>query len=251
MPASTAVTGSVNEQYPWDQFDPFEYIARNYKDLLQDDLTVLRMMRDHFAGIGPVGGTGIDVGAGANLYPTLAMLPFCDKIELFERSAANRAWLDTQLPDFSEEWDKYWDLLVDGGPAYASLDPRAAVYGNCSVRRGDIFKLPRHQWSIGTMFFVAESITTVEDEFVRAVEGFIGALKPGAPFAAAFMNKSDGYEIGNQDFPAISVEDADVRRTLEPLADGLKVEHVFNGPLLRSKYSGMILALGRAGGNQP
>ncbi|CAM5649016.1 hypothetical protein SANTM175S_10556 [Streptomyces antimycoticus] len=54
---------------------------------------------------------------------------------------------------------------------------------------GSLFDLcsGAERWDLGTMFFVAESITTSLDEFRRGVGCFMSALNPGAPFAAAFM----------------------------------------------------------------
>ena len=51
------------------------------------------------------------------------------------------------------------------------------------------------------MFFVAESITEDPAEFHAALARFVGALKPGAPFAAAFMAGSDGYPVAGTRFP--------------------------------------------------
>jgi hypothetical protein len=74
-----------------------------------------------------------------------------------------------------------------------------------------VFELPASQWDLGTMFFVAESITEAPEEFRAAVAGFIGALRPGAPFAAAFMAGSDGYPVAGTYFPALPITPDDVR----------------------------------------
>jgi len=97
------------------------------------------------------------------------------------------------------------------------------------------------------MFFVAESISPQEREFSAAVERFVGALRPGAPFAAAFMKESRGYPNAGIWFPGVPVTETDIRHELERHADDVAVETIFSGKLLRSDYRGMILALGRAG----
>jgi hypothetical protein len=237
-----------NDSYKWDLFDSEKYVEENYKEPFADDLQVLLNVRAHFVKMGPVGGEGVDVGAGANLYPTLAMLPFCSKIRLLEHSASNRRWLASQIGHYDATWDRYWELLAPTDPVYNHISPREVVRDNVTVHSGNILQLPqRPQWSIGTMFFVAESISERKGEFYTAVRRFVGALKPGAPFAAAFMQESPGYTISKVRFPAVSVTVADVRHSLTPYVDDFSVERIFSGQLLRPDYRGMILALGRAG----
>ncbi|MFI5915460.1 SCO2525 family SAM-dependent methyltransferase [Dactylosporangium sp. NPDC051541] len=239
--------GGGNDAYAWDQFDPKQYVADNYLHPFRDDLIILQRVRDFFVEIGPVGGIGIDVGPGANLYPTLAMLPFCDEIELHEWSRSNREWLNTQVEHFSELWEPYWHQLAPKDPIYRDISPREAVAKMATVKMGNIFQLPRRRWNLGVMFYVAESITTQKREFNLAIERFVGALRPGAPFAAAFMKESRGYLNGGIRFPAVPVTEADVRHALERHVDAVDVQTIFSGELLRSDYRGMILALGRAG----
>jgi hypothetical protein len=96
---------------------------------------------------------------------------------------------------------------------------------------------------MGTMFFVAESITTRHDEFRRATRLFVDALVPKAPFAAAFMRKSSGYLVGGRPFPACSVTEDDVKRCLADLATNTEV-HVVESHELREGYDGMVVAYG-------
>jgi len=55
------------------------------------------------------------------------------------------------------------------------------------------------------MFFVADGITTDEEEFRSAVRAFLDSLRPGSPFLMAFMEGSHGYEVGGVRFPAVTV----------------------------------------------
>ena len=85
------------------------------------------------------------------------------------------------------------------------------------VEQRSVFDLPAAQWDLGTMFFVAESITEDPAEFRDAVARFVGALKPGAPFAATFMAGSDGYPVAGTRFPALPITAADVSEHLTAL----------------------------------
>ncbi len=64
------------------------------------------------------------MGAGANLYPALSMLPWCDEITLLDRSKTNLDYLRHQLAGHDDVWEKFWRKLclenayavLPGGP---------------------------------------------------------------------------------------------------------------------------------------
>jgi NNMT/PNMT/TEMT family protein len=248
-----------NGDYPWDEFDSEEYLRRNYAAVHEDDRRTLAFVRDFFADAfaeDPLraGRHGIDVGTGSNLYPALTMLPFCDRVTLYEHSRANVDWLlgqrDDCWPSWTEVWGEFWRVLCER-PAYAELtgNPRLELAKCTDVIEGSVFDLGRadRQWDVGTMFFVAESITTRYVEFVAAVDHFLGALRPGAPFAIAFMAHSTGYRVADNSFPAIAINSDDVRRCLLGRAVDVAVLHTAAGRNpLRVGYSGMIISHGRA-----
>jgi hypothetical protein len=236
-----------NAELPWDEFDPDSYFRHNYRDLRDDDRTILEGVRDFFAAMAPDGPVhGLDVGTGPNLYPVLAMLPWCDTITLMEHSAPNIAWLRDEVRSYSPSWDEFWDLLLREPRYRIVADPRAALAERVIIQQGSVFQLPAGQWDIGTMFFVACSISAHHAEFEQAVGRFLGALRPGALFAMAYMEGSLGYDVGSRRFPAVSINVADVQKCLENRTNDLVINRIDIGPnLLREGYTGMLLALGR------
>lgn len=248
-----------NADYPWDDFDSVDYFRHNYRALRHDDRQILEAMRDFFSKAdqltrgakgapddGPV--RGLDLGSGTNLYPALAMLPFCAELTLWEYSARNTDWLRREVRSYSKSWDKFWERLAPTPPYDGTTDPRAALADRTQVHQGSVFELPTAAWHIGTMFFVAESFTSSPVEFEAATHRFVGALHPGAPFAAAFMENSTGYQVGDRSFPAVAVTPETVRDCLEEVSCNLDVQWIDSGDNpLRDGYSGMILVLGTAG----
>lgn len=246
----------TNAEVRWESFDPVVYVNHNYRVVRADDEKMLHLVRDHFGACfreradGPV--SGVDVGAGPNLYPALAMLPWCDEITLLDRSPANVGYLDSQVASYDTNWDRFWQVLREH-EAYGSLgaSPRERFARVVKAEQGDVFGLGRHEgrWSVGTMFFVAESITASDQEFALGVEHFMRALAPGAPFAAAFMAHSLGLDVGGVRFPACPVGEGEVREALAPFADDFSVQ-VIAEPYdrLREGCTGMLLALGRRRG---
>ena len=243
-----------NADVAWGAFDPIAYVDHNYRDLQPEDAEILPILRDHFGDHfrkqdkGPV--SGIDVGAGANLYPAFSMMPWCDDVTLFERSPANVEYLEGQLDSYDENWDQFWGVLCEN-ETYGSfpVDPRQQFRKVAKVEQGDILGLESFggRWSVGTMFFVAESMTSSYAEFTQGVEHFMRALAPGAPFAAAFMEHSKGYYTGKKFFPACDVGESEVRASLKPFADDFEVYRLKTEANLRAGYSGMILSYGWRG----
>jgi hypothetical protein len=246
----------------WDAFHPVEYWKANYAYLRGDDRRFLQLLRDFF-GAEPErpGRVGVDVGAGANLYPALAMLPLCEQITLLEYGAKNCEWLRGEVQRYSTYWDPFWRVLREH-PAYQELGnthARRPLARAVTVRQGSLFELEEKQFDVGTMFFVAESITDQAGRFYEAVDRFTGSLRPGAPFAAAFMRNSSGYVVDSREFPALEIDENHVREHLVQVAPDLRVETVDTRGqflheggasdsgktrLLRHGYDGMILALG-------
>lgn len=245
-----------NAECSWDDFDPEWYTSHNYQEVREDDRRILQQVRrfftDAFAGSRDrLLGRGIDAGSGPNLYPSLAMLPYCDEITLLEYSRANLRWLHREVAGYSPSWDAFWDELARSRKSDHSQvdDPRSRLAEVARVQRGDLFTLqPRRPWDLGTMFFVAESITAKRGEFQRALGRFVRALKPGAPFAAAFMKNSTGYSVGAHRFPAVEVNEKDIQLYLHRFGCELNnVEPIRSTTPLREGYDGMILATGWAG----
>lgn len=248
-PAAASPSGEParsNDDFPWDSFDSDWYLRHNYRSLRDDDAQIIKLMGEFFAQVNMEPGHGIDVGTGTNLYPALAMLPLCRRITLREHSASNYAWIRREIEHYSASWDEFWAILAGSGPYLRIDDPRAALTERATVEQGSIFDLPRSTWDVGTMFFVAESITCTREEFARAVRCFMGSLKPGAPFAAAFMRNSQGYPVGPDVFPAVAITESDVREcVLDAAGKDIQIRNIASDTPLRDGYSGMMFVTGR------
>ncbi len=238
---------AANAALPWDEFDTRDYLDHNYRTLRDDDQQIIRLVGEFFGSTGVTGGQGIDVGTGANLYPVLAMLPFCDEITLCERSASNLAWLRAEVVGYSELWEPFWRQVRDRPPYTRVGEPRTILAGRARVERGDVFGLAAGRWDIGTMFFVAESLSGIRVEFEVALRRFLGALRPGAPFAAAFMENSRGYSVGGRWFPAVAMTADDIGELLAGLTHNVVIHRIGTATPLRDGYDGMVLAVGYAG----
>ncbi|GIE94981.1 SCO2525 family SAM-dependent methyltransferase [Paractinoplanes rishiriensis] len=236
-----------NADVEWDDFDSAAYFEHNYGELRPDDARIIEIIAGYFQSTFPPHrvGRAIDVGSGTNLYPALTMLPYSSRVTLFERAFTNRQWLTRELDKPQSSWKQFWDAISAGRDTYAKInDPLDMLHRLARVVRGNVFNLAADEYDLGTMFFVAESITTRTDEFQRATRQFVNSLKRNAPFAAAFMRDSSGYIVGNQRFPACSITEEDVRKALAPVARNVDIVMVESNDL-REGYGGMMVATGR------
>lgn len=248
-----------NAEFPWDRFNTSSYLEHNYLLMRDDDAEILDLTQSWFASILPdtvaAAGSeyesaqhlhGLDVGCGPNLYPGLAMLPLCRTVTLLDFSAPNVAWMHSHLGNCDEIWRPYWELISPAGSRGRFDEARGWLAERGRIAHGSLFDLPEASWDLGTMFFVAESMTEDYEEFDTALASFLSALRPGAPFAAAFMEQSEGYEVSGIHFPSVPVGVAEIEAYLAHRTSELKVHRIEIRPApLRPGYAGMLLALGR------
>jgi hypothetical protein len=240
----------LNAHAPWDKFDPEAYVSHNYAAIRSEDEEILARVRDHFRDHYRRNGravSAIDVGSGPNLYPALAMLPWSEEITLLDNSARNLEYLRTQRYGYDPHWDQFWDVLCkDSAYAQLGIEPRERFREVVQLQQGSLFDLHESvgRWDLGTMFFVPECITASHAEFQHGVSSFMRALSPGAPFAAAFMKNSTGYQVGDTYFPACDINESEVAMTLSDFAQEIQIHHLRLPGLIREGYAGMILACG-------
>lgn len=252
-----------NADFPWDKFDPVDYLTHNYVDMRDDDRRVLEFVRDFFVRTAPaLSGSpelrGIDIGTGPNLYPALAMLPFCAELTLYEYSKSNVDWLEGQRdghwPTWQPVWADFWRVLCEQ-PVYARAarpDMGRELARRVRVVWGSVFDLDdtsRARYDVGTMFFGPESLSTRTSEFHAAMDHLLDVLRPAAPFAIGLMEHSQGYGVGHNRFPATDIGLEDVTGYLDRRSEGLTYERVSPGDVpLRDGYTGMMVVCGRVAG---
>lgn len=264
VPTESWVTYVQNAHPAWHTLSSDDYWSHNYNALQAEDREIIRRVSQFFiqAFYGNTSGRaerrGVDVGSGTNLYPALMMLPWAENLQLTDYSVGNINWLRAHVASDSTPWTwgPFWHELAEAEGYNQIGEPRKELRLACldkpeypGIEQCSLFDLPTAKWDLGTMFFVAESMTEDPNEFHKALGSFLGALKPGAPFATTFMAESNGYPVGDIWYPAFSVTADDVRRHFTELgAHDLTVELPETPHRVRDGYTGMIVATGFAGG---
>jgi hypothetical protein len=240
-----------NAVVAWSDFDADEYWKNNFSSVLPEDAEIIEYASKFLITACETPRrfkAAVDVGAGANLYPGLLMLPWAERIIFTDYASDNIRWLNENLPDGDGEWEwqPFWQKVAHQ-PCYQDIkDPRSRLAAVHEVRSLSIFDLPARTWDLGSMFFVADGMTEDREEFEAGVRAFLGALIPGSPFFMAFMEGSTGYDVHGVKFPSVKI----THDSLEDLLNRLPVTET--GVLrtdnsiqaLRPGYDAMLLVTG-------
>ncbi len=241
MPAHTPTS---NADADWSAFDPDAYFEHYYGEPHADDDLVAKRAA---AALHDFAGARrdldvVDVGTGANLIPLLAALPVAATLTAWEYAESNIRWLqaEVQRPMLRPQWQRFWSQMTAAHDT-ADCDISARLRAITRAQQGSIFDLPSQQWDAATMFFCAESITHLPEEFERACACFAGAVKPGGALVAAFLARSQGYEVAGISYPAVPVNPQRISDIFAPLTRNISVsligDHVQD---VRSGYTGMV-----------
>jgi hypothetical protein len=243
-----ALPGPVrrNSDVRWDDFDTGGYVADNYASLHELDRQIIAELSPYYAAL-PSGGLAatLDVGTGPNLYPLMLAAAASRRLESVEPSAANRAYLQRlceQGPDAC--WLEFWRLCRELNPALP--DDLAQVLARVGVRRGDAFSLSRARYDLVSMFFVAESVTGVREEFEEICRRFASAAAPGGHLVAAFMAGMPSYQLGGEVLPSYPIDEEALTVALRGLAEGLDLRRLPPDPTLPYEHDGVLLLTARA-----
>jgi len=243
--------GIRNGGVRWSDFDADEYWKINYASVLPEDAEIIQCASKFLieaCGAPSALKRAVDVGVGTNLYPSLLMIPWAERIVLTDYAPDNIKWLRENLADTPGgwSWQPFWDLVADL-PCYRTVeDPRRSLAAAHEIRMQSIFELPRREWNLGSMFFFADGMTTDKAEFERAVRGFLDALLPGSPFLMAFMEGSEGYDVCGKQFPSVKITPLSLDALLAVLPiTGASVLRTDNSVRrLRHGYDAMLLVTG-------
>lgn len=246
-----------NTEAPWESFDPRAYEQANYYRFTPEDRVIAKalisLFREARAELWDGVMTAVDVGTGTNLLPVFAAYPWVDRHVLWEWSKANVEWLRERLATpLPLHWSQTYASMIAGETGYELQPSRFWPWDhNADVLHRSVFELPVSAYHVATMLFCAESITSDRAEFERAMQKFVGVVRPGGVFLSAHMAHSNGYTVGSTRFPAVSIDADTLRAVLEPLVETVTVTTVPIVEALRSGYSGMLLAQGRARAHRP
>lgn len=234
----------TNIDIDWDAFDPRLYLQANYTSVLPPDAEILSHLVRFYHEHTPAG-RFIEIGAGPNLYPILAALPYAQTVDVLEHGTQNVHYLNRQFFGLDPMWRQWMHLLGTLDPIYKT-DLEAQFKEKVTVKHGDLFDLKEKDYDLVSMHFVSESLSEDMDEFFKANKCAVQAIRPGGLFSASFMENSLGYDSPGRKFPAVAITAKEVSESLSPYIDDLDVHRIqTGGGVVRPGHTGMLLVVGK------
>ena len=237
------MSGHTNADVDWDRWPVGDYLAENYRQLHPADAAVIDHHSAFYRGH-PDGslGSGLEFGAGPNLYPLMLAAAACRSVHALDHSAANVAYLDSQLrarPDPS--WQAFYDRCRSKNPAL----PRSLTHalGRVTVGHGDGRSVPAGSYDTASMNFVAESVTEHIGEFAEFCLAFVRSVRHGGHLVASFMENMGRYRLGDGSrWPGYPVGPEQVDAVFAPETTALRITRIDADPTLPAYgYTGMVL----------
>ncbi|HSD55735.1 MAG TPA: hypothetical protein VLA92_01125 [Candidatus Saccharimonadales bacterium] len=247
------------------KFDPLEYVERNYgqPEAMVDDQNICRIVSFALSKLGVRDASAVDIGCGPNPYPAMLLAPFASSIDLLEYSPPNREYMAALLSGgLSDQqmqvWPKFGKHMVEGGgDIYKDALPRLqqmAAEGRVDVRFGDIFKLPKKQWKIASLYFVDDSISIYRSDHREAVASTCEAIEDeGLVVAGNMLNnkKHLGYQAGaGKVFPNISQNALELKQAYTDNKMFSLVIETAGVEKARKGYDGMAVVLAAHSGSE-
>lgn len=209
-----------NNDYDWDSFDTESYQQQYKGGVMFEDRCLARAVTGALLELQvPLKSqtVGIDVGNGGVLRGPSLIAPFI-------RDDGVIVWSDYGEPQLESarqiiksgrrgnlgSWAEHQMHMGEVNSAAADAVWRACRLG--TVRKQSIFNLPETVYDIAITCFVPESLTGSLAEWEEASGAFFKAVKPGHPAVMLFMAGSTGYASAGIQYPAVPVNELDVRK---------------------------------------
>lgn len=250
---------STNTQYDWDEFDVGAYYNQYKKDsVIWEDRCLGRATIHSLLELGVQLKSlknGIDVCNGGVLRGPSIIAPFI-------RDDGVVYWSDYGEPQIQhakeiigkglqgnlEAWLIHQVHFGECYNAWSGASLRACQLGR--VIKQSIFDLPQDTYDIGITCFGPESLTQDRVEWGRASLSFFNSVKHGQPVVMQYMVNSNGYDSAGGDYPAVPIDEHDVRKLASQELTDLQLffveaSHEARPEDSKYNYEGMGVVIGR------
>lgn len=243
----------------WDAFDPQRYVDHYFGQPDIDNDAWFELACDATLLLKDMNGgrraSALEVGSGPVLLTIILAAVLCERVDVCELGAQNRAYLQTMLKRraYPRVWTSYLQRLDRRGIEYPRSPRNLSPLVTMTARR-DFRDLPPGSYDHVSMHFVTESATNDYNEFLAGTRAALQLARPGGTFLFSFMEGfANDYDFGtSQAFPSVAVSVADVQQALAPAVDirlARTNRYITQDPT--GPYKGIIVASGRVTSARP
>ena len=236
-----------NHDVDWDTWPVEEYLTENYREVHPADLAVIDHHSRYYRQFpADTFERSVEFGAGPNLYPLMLAAGVSRHIHAIEPSANSVAYLRQQLRDVPEaSWAAFYQACRERLPTLPE-DPRDAL-SRVTVAQVRAQDVDPGAYDLGSMHFVAESVTEDRDEFEALCGLFVRSVRPEAPVVAAFMENMGRYGLGDGSrWPGYPVDADKVAAAFDGITTELHIDRIDADETLPDYgYTGMVLLTAR------
>jgi len=216
------------------EFPARAYLEKYYRGVGDENAAFIRSLVDYLHDRTLATDTVIEVAGGPCLYSLMALMahrgrPF-RHVTFTDIGWKNLREVECWLEDYPHQFD-YQPLLAwleaeaEANPAAITRSLRASTWELVNFDWREPVPAPwRRAYDVVSCHFFAESATSDEAELLSFLTklGVLG--RPGATLLLSAMCRSEGYTIGQTDFPAFSLDEHKIFQYLERA--GIRLEDV-------------------------
>jgi hypothetical protein len=237
------------------EWEPRRYLADYYAAVEPDERHTIAYLVGVARGL-PPGQSVLLFGAGPTLHHAFPFAERARVIDLSDFLPGNLREIERWLAGEAGAHD--WRPFVRHALACAgeAADP-GAVAGREARTRAAIGRLlvsdlRRPQplggapgYDVVVSAYCADSATDDRATWALYMARIAALARPGGLLVVAALRRCRGYRVGERVFPSADVDEADLRRELAPLTEGLQVVAHLLPEQQRHGYDGILLASGR------
>jgi hypothetical protein len=244
--------------YNWQDFNPRDYLYEYYAAVGPENFALLQFAVKAFRRI-PPDGLLLDFGGGPTIYPLIAAakrvreIHFCDYLEANLEEV--RRWLNNDPSAF--DWREFVRVTL-GLERQGICTAQAVLQRETSIRQRvtRIFKCDANDapsiaepraYDILISSFCAESAVDNRPQWRKYFHNIVSLLKPDGFLILATLKGATCYSVGEKLFPAVSIREKDLLRTL--IEEGFDPQSLIlesvpaDGPF--RQYEGLMVALAK------
>jgi hypothetical protein len=227
-------TPTVGTDSPFFEFPARAYLEKYYSHVGDENAAFMRSITDYLCTRSVATDTVIEVAGGPCLYSLMALMACRERpfrhVTFTDIGWKNLREVEGWLHDYPQQFD--YHPLLSWLQDEVGADPQRIT----SSLRSSTWELANFDWrepvpaswqrahDVVSCHFFAESATNNEAELVDFLRKLGRLGGPEATLLLSFMCKSDGYIIGQREFPAFSIDEHNVFGYLKQA--GLELEDV-------------------------